>query len=248
MPKGFSLHIGVNKYDRVSYSRMGFNNPDILPNCDNDAIAKMGIADRFKFNSAILLNEEATTRVVLDGIKLAARNLDYGDIFFLSFSGHGYHVTDRNGDEDDKFDETWCLYDGMIIDDELFEHWKLFRPGVRILVIADCCHSGTSIKDLKKSMSRPGGRFPVEKSDEVQASCLLLSACQDEQSAYAGDNLNNSLYTYWMLKVLERYEFCDSYNELHKRISACMPPSSKPNLFKFGPGADQFARKRPFRI
>ena len=40
-----------------------------------------------------------------------------------------------SGDEPDHRDETWCLYDGEIIDDELLDLWSGFGKGVRILVI-----------------------------------------------------------------------------------------------------------------
>lgn len=247
MPKGLSLHIGVNRYNMAAYRTLG-KYLRALPNCDADAMAKMAIAKRFKFNPAILINQDATVSLLLNGMKAAAHHLEYGDMFFLSFSGHGSRVSDRNMDEDDGYDETWCLYDGMVNDDEIFECLKLFRPGVRILVIADSCHSGTSIKNSEDVLLRAGGRFPVEKTTDIQATCLLLAACQDKQYAFTGGNIDNSLYTYWMLKILEQYEYCDSYRELHNRIAVQMPVNSKPNLFRFGPGADQFVKKRPFRI
>jgi hypothetical protein len=52
-------------------------------------------------------------------------------------------VPDVSGDEADKQDETWCLYDGQLIDDELYFELSRFAAGVRILVLSDSCHSGT---------------------------------------------------------------------------------------------------------
>jgi len=69
--------------------------------------------------------------------------LQAGDIFVVTYSGHGSQRQDFNGDEPDKKDETWCLYDGEMVDDERAELWTLFNPGVRIVVISDSCHSGT---------------------------------------------------------------------------------------------------------
>jgi hypothetical protein len=40
-------------------------------------------------------------------------------------------------------DETWCLFDGELLDDELHELWARFTRGVRVLVLSDSCHSGT---------------------------------------------------------------------------------------------------------
>ena len=51
------------------------------------------------------------------------------------------------GDEADRKDETWCLYDGQLIDDELYFELSRFAAGVRILVLSDSCHSGTVTRD-----------------------------------------------------------------------------------------------------
>src|SRR4030065_82189 len=60
-----------------------------------------------------------------------------------------------NGDaEDDGLDETWCLYDGEFLDDELFELWTKFQPGVRILAFSDSCHSGTVLKMIKSDFEK----------------------------------------------------------------------------------------------
>ncbi len=68
-----------------------------------------------------------------------------GDIYFLTYSGHGGQVPDTNGEgESDSSDETWLAYDRQIVDDELYELWAKFKPGVRIVVLSDSCHSGPS--------------------------------------------------------------------------------------------------------
>jgi hypothetical protein len=38
----------------------------------------------------------------------------------LTYSGHGSQIPDVSQDEVDHYDETWCLYDGQLLDDELF--------------------------------------------------------------------------------------------------------------------------------
>jgi hypothetical protein len=73
----------------------------------------------------------------------AAKTLKGNDFFFLTYSGHGGQVADITGDELDKKDETWCLYDGELIDDELYYQLSRFAAGVRVLVLSDSCHSGT---------------------------------------------------------------------------------------------------------
>jgi metacaspase-1 len=46
----------------------------------------------------------------------------------------------------DKKDETWCLYDGELIDDELYNELGGFAAGVRVLVLSDGCHSGSVVR------------------------------------------------------------------------------------------------------
>jgi hypothetical protein len=55
-------------------------------------------------------------------------------------------MPDVSGEEDDKKDETWCLYDSELIDDELFNELGRFAKGVRIVVLSDSCHSGSVVR------------------------------------------------------------------------------------------------------
>lgn len=246
MTKGYSLHIGINKYDSEAYYKK-----DLilhrLPYCDNDAEAISGIGKRFGFRTAVLLDEMATRNLVLEGMERMATALFEGDMFLLTFSGHGTRVQDRNGDEDDGYDETWCLHDDLLLDDEIFSCLQKFRPGVCVVVIADSCHSGTSIKYTTKRF-RPGGRFPEAKTSGVAAASLLLSACQDPQYADAGKKLGYSLFTYNLLRVLRQYDLIADYRDLYRKVYKEMPANSKPNLFLFGPGAEQLVKKRPFKF
>lgn len=247
MPRGLSLHIGVNRYNDTSYASMG-RFLRFLPNCNRDAVAFFGIAQRFRYDKAIFIDEEATAENVLRGIEVAARHLEYGDTFFLTFSGHGCRFEDKNNDEDDGYDEAWCLHNTLIKDDDLYERWKMFRPGVRILVVADCCHSGTSVKNTEELRASNRKQLIKKNGNDLQASVLLMAACQDAEVAYAGINLTNSLYTYCMLTVLQQYDFCKSYSELHEKIYQQMPQHSKPKIFALGPQAAEFQRSRPFKI
>jgi hypothetical protein len=93
-----------------------------------------------------LLTRSATRKNVIKELSKAATTLKSADILMLSYSGHGGQVPDRNKDEDDYQDETWCLYDGELIDDEIYKLLGRFASGVRILVFSDSCHSGTVTK------------------------------------------------------------------------------------------------------
>ena len=139
MAKGMALNIGLNAVDPKHYQ--GWSGE--LNACEADADDMADIAKEGKFAVQKLLTKEATRAAVLDGIEKAAKALKTGDMFFLTYSGHGGQVPDRNNDEPDAQDETWCLYDGELIDDELYAGLGRFTAGVRVLVLSDSCHSGT---------------------------------------------------------------------------------------------------------
>ena len=137
--KGAALQIGLNLVSPAAYG--GWDGP--LAACEFDANDMAAIAKSKGMKPTVLLTKSATRANVLAGIRGAAKALKSGDFFFLTYSGHGGQVPDVTGDEPDKQDETWCLYDGQLIDDELYYELSRFASGVRILVLSDSCHSGT---------------------------------------------------------------------------------------------------------
>jgi hypothetical protein len=162
MAKGISLHIGLNSVDPKHYA--GWDGQ--LKACEADADDMAGIAKKAGFSSTALLTKKATRDAVIAAIKTAAKKLKTGDIFFLTYSGHGGQVPDRNGDEQDLEDETWCLFDGELIDDELWELWAGFKKDVRVLVLSDSCHSGTVVRAAYDELTRAGvTRKPVSRAN-----------------------------------------------------------------------------------
>jgi len=138
-PQAMSLHIGLNEVSAAAYA--GWTGP--LAACEFDAHDMVAIAKAKGMKSTLLLTKKGTRANVLKAIRAAAKALGPGDLFFMSYSGHGGQVPDVSGDEADKQDETWCLFDGQLIDDELYFELSRFKAGVRILVLSDSCHSGT---------------------------------------------------------------------------------------------------------
>lgn len=142
MAKGLALAIGLNSVDPKHYG--GWSGD--LNACEADAQNMAEIAKSMKFSTTMLLTKSASRNKVISKISGAAKALKTGDIFMLSYSGHGGQLPDINNDEPDAEDETWCLYDGELVDDELYDLFSKFKPGVRILVFSDSCHSGTVVK------------------------------------------------------------------------------------------------------
>lgn len=146
MAKGISVHIGVNLLDHANF----YKNTTLkdLKSCVNDAVEMEKLAERKGFQTRHLL-KNAKKDEVKDLIRnISKSQLVEGDICLITFSGHGSQIKDRNRDE--RFDrrmldETWCLSDKPMSDDEILDLWTDFKEGVRILVISDSCHSGGMI-------------------------------------------------------------------------------------------------------
>jgi len=147
--KGISVHIGLNAVSAAHYG--GWSGD--LAACEFDADDMAAIAKSKAMKSTVLLTKKATRAAALAAIRAAAKACKSGDLFFLTYSGHGGQVPDTNGDEPDGQDETWCLYDGQLIDDELYLELSRFGAGVRILVLSDSCHSGSVIRDVPPTVA-----------------------------------------------------------------------------------------------
>jgi hypothetical protein len=144
MAKGISIHIGLNHIDEDYYGTDGE-----LFGCINDANDMKAIATKLGYSSSEVITEEDGTKSnVVSAIASAADKMASGDTLLLTYSGHGSHVDDVDGDEPDGQDETWCLYDQMLIDDELRQLWARFKAGTRIFMLSDSCHSGTVARML----------------------------------------------------------------------------------------------------
>jgi metacaspase-1 len=149
MARGISIHIGLNELDQAEYGT-----PGKLRGCENDARSMQDIANSLGYESTLLLTQQATAVNVLREISRAAERLEANDILLLSYAGHGSQVPDTDGDEaptSAKLDETWCLYDRMLIDDELYRMWGQFKPDVRVVVVSDSCHSGDVLRFIEEN-------------------------------------------------------------------------------------------------
>ncbi len=283
MPKGISIHIGLNEIDESKYGTKGE-----LKNCENDARAMASLAESANFTvTSILLSREATSQKLTELLKQAAAELAEGDILLLTYAGHGSQVTDRNSDELDRKDETWVLYDRQFVDDELYALYATFAAGVRILILSDSCHSGTVAREmplllnsseLERSFdsSEPAAvrlrvrtlpsayqllnyqrdqevydgiqrDLPSGDQQEIPASVLLISGCQDNQTSSDGSGVNG-LFTETLLNTWKGGGFQGTYTTLHRQIVDRMPPYQTPNLYQVGTDGTGLAGQQPFTV
>ena len=266
-----SLHIGLNHVDPNCYG--GWDSP--LISCENDANDLNELATTEGFSTTLLLRERATAEAVVGGIERAAQALQAGDLFLISYSGHGGQVKDIDGDEADRRDETWCLYNRQLLDDELKALWAQFRPGVRILLLSDSCHSGTVHRDdptpeqAMEDFGDPDPRFRDLSEDTIRAAYVALAqrykTIQRELAAQpktitasvrllaacqedqrAAEKGRNGYFTRELKKAWAEGAFQGGYNEFFSAIVAGMPRKQTPNHQKFGDVDGWDDAERPF--
>lgn len=269
MAKGISIHVGLNYVDPNHYS--GWDGE--LNAAEYDAEDMFLIATSQGFQSKIFLRGDATRNAIITAISEASAKLIKEDIFLISYSGHGGQLPDINGDEEDSIDETWCLFDGEIVDDELSQLWSNFSEGVRILVVSDSCHSGTVVKNAinyRESEKSFGAKFmPPEisastyiknkdfydgilnnvdnvDSVNIKASVKLISGCQDNQNSY--DGTFNGQFTAALKRVWNGGKFKGDYSSFHKQIMNLLPDYQTPNLYDIGSLNSIFNSQIPFNI
>ncbi|MEB3322583.1 MAG: caspase family protein [Synechococcaceae cyanobacterium] len=137
-----ALCIGINDYPGTQHDLTG---------CVNDAHDWARELEGRGFSVSQLLDAQATRDGMTEAIGRLVAEADSGDTLAITFSGHGTYAPDESGDEPDRLDEALCPYDidrgNVLIDDEIHELFGRRRPGVRVLLISDSCHSGTVLRD-----------------------------------------------------------------------------------------------------
>lgn len=281
MATGRSIHIGLNSVDPDHYD--GWDGG--LTACEFDANDMQKLAQSRGFESSKLLTHEATADAVTAEIEKAAQELSSGDFLFVTYSGHGGQVPDKNGEgETDRSDETWVLYDRELVDDELFALWAKFQPGVRIFVLSDSCHSGTVLRkfDDKEPVPNPLAKretadaqsprlralpldvqvntyrahqdeydaiqeaVPSSSTANVQATALLISGCQDDQTSQ--DGMANGLFTGTLLEVWDGGNWSGDYRSFHQAIIEKMPGDQQPNYMTVGTANADFEGQDPLKL
>ena len=270
-PNAWSLHVGLNAVDPHHYA--GWEG--ILAGCENDAKSMQQVAATAGFSTHILLTRDAVAAAVLSCLRDYVSLAEAGDIIMFTNSSHGGQIFDENGDEADGMDETICMFDRELVDDELAAVWAKAKPGVRILMVSDSCHSGTVVRmmpvpvrgdyrskemhpavavmtyEANKDVYDPILRDPAlrESKGQVKANVLSIGACQDNQLSYDGDV--NGLFTEKLLKVWSDGQFTGTYGTLIPRVRRLMPPDQSPEFRYVGPndaGLTAFVAQRPFKV
>jgi hypothetical protein len=87
---------------------------------------------------------------------------------------------------------------------------------------------------------------PAFDKSPLEASVLLISGCQDNQTSSDGDK--NGLFTQTLLEVWDKGKFRGSNRGFAKQIVKQMPAWQTPNFFSAGKPSRAFERQHPFTI
>jgi len=243
-----AICIGINDYPGYDIDLSG---------CVNDAHNWRNALMERGFLVKSLTDKLATKENIEANLRHAVLGAQEGDTLVFQYSGHGTQIPDENSEEADKMDEAWVPYDiyenGPILDDTL---WKIFRskkPGVKIILISDSCHSGSVARAFNMPyQGRPkfvpfqkfiGQIKPiwdltptlVEKSfdatdEKVPWPCLLLSGCMDNEYSYDAmiDGRPTGAFSYWALKTLRMLPPNATYQQWHSTIRNRLPNNQWP--------------------
>lgn len=244
-----ALCVGINDYP--------FEGND-LKGCVNDARSWAALlTDHFGFAAAdvkILLDQEATKAAILAELDQMIEDGVEGDTLVFTNSSHGTYEADESGEEQDKYDEAICPYDcesQLILDDELRERFDLLKPGVRMFLISDSCHSG----DLRKALigdtpdqrrcrflnpvflkratldnpfrAKANGRKISRRTKVLD---LLLSGCKSSEYSYDAliDGDYHGAMTYYALQAMKEADYQLTFQELHKKVNASLRSAGYP--------------------
>ena len=190
------------------------------PGSTKDSNTMFGLVNQYMDNDHIIrLNDsQATVKNVVDALNKQISKVPEDGLFTLAYSGHGgqYNESSSSKDETDGRDEFLCLYDGALIDNDL---WTIMNQCKgRVLCIYDCCHSGTMYRlphEIEEG-DEAEDRIPLEKPffakfENVRAgiSMLVISGCGEETVSW-GDSVNGGVLTAAMKKNFNK---CLTYRE-----------------------------------
>ncbi|KAG0296834.1 Ca(2+)-dependent cysteine protease [Dissophora globulifera] len=188
------LFIGINYFKQRNELRGCIND---VKNIKSFIIRQFG----FREEDCVTLTDDQRdpTRIptkanIFAAMQWLVRDARPNDSFFFHYSGHGGQTADRDGDEEDGYDETIYPVDhekaGVIIDDQM--HDIMVRPlpaGCRLTAIMDCCHSGSAL-DLPYIYSTTGQLKEANVLADVGSGVLSAGM------SYLRGDLNGMLSTF----------------------------------------------------
>lgn len=148
-----------------------------------------------------LANAQATRKGIELYARQAAASLAPGGLLILYYSGHGGQLRDASGgDEPDGQDETICLWDGQLRDDDVWNLLQKLPDGIRVWMVTDSCHSGTNYRGVHDYAGGIAARASRTDGEGAALSLLHWGGCGDGQFSYGseqGGSFTTALVDAW---------------------------------------------------
>jgi metacaspase-1 len=239
-----ALCIAINNYPGTANDLRG---------CINDAILWENLLkDKYHFESVSrLFDREATRKNVKKAMKDIVNSSVAGDVLAITFSGHGTSIIDKDGDEANGRDEALCLYDGLMIDDEIREIMDVIPHGIRVTIVVDSCFSGTITRLEEEDSSQwiePRYMPPSDSSivtdlmmakrkkeifrsskQEEDMNEVLITGCSDSEQSYdafLGGNHYGAM-SFYANQILNKDPNI-TYIDFHKKLRKILPSARLP--------------------
>ncbi len=226
-----ALLIGINEYASPKVNNLNGAVNDVTM-MHRILVTRLGFDEA---NVRMLTNEEATRKGILKAIDVLVAEAGEEDVVYFHYSGHGSRQKDKNGDEDDGFDETILSHDARtpgvrdILDDELERRFARIRSN-RVFIVFDSCHSGTitrSASVLARTVP-PDDRAELyeQQTREVIAvkelpHLLMAGAPPDKEALDAPiDEGFYGLFTYSLARTFDRLGPSASPRQLHAGVKS----------------------------
>lgn len=197
------------------------------PGSDKDSTVMLGLVSQYTDNIVKMNNRQGTVSAVRKALEEQIAKVPEDGLFIFTYSGHGgqYNKSSSAKDETDGRDEFLCLYDGALIDNDL---WEIFsKCQGRVLFIVDACHSSTMYRlpseEVDEELDDAENRLPIAgpfmgRFENVRAAIRLLciSGCGEETVSW-GDAVNGGVLTSSMKRVFNK---CLTYREWWNKFKA----------------------------
>jgi hypothetical protein len=235
-----ALVVGTN-YPGTNFSLAG---------CVNDGLDWSHMLAARGFVVDTLFDQQASRDAIVDNLQELLSISEFGDILVFTFSGHGTYVP---GGQDEPRDEAICPNDireaGVITDDQLFGLFSERRRGVRAVMVADSCYSGT-LNRLAPALAPEATRLvrflpPAAWMGDQQvldhprwtraaasvgrvtlrSGALVLAGCGEQQVCYDAwfDGRANGAFSYAALKALVELGDDPDYRAWMRQIRRYLP-------------------------
>jgi hypothetical protein len=223
-----------------------------LRGCNNDSLNWTTLLkEQYGFETKRLVDSEVTREAFFNEINALFASVKSGDVIAIGYSGHGTSVIDNDKDELDGKDEAICLFNGLVLDDEIRTLFKKLPDGVRMTFVSDSCFSGTvsraflNIMNDNSFVSTP--KYLPPKDDLIAIALMgvpsirafaapedgmnhiLISGTDDASYSYDA-NINGQptgAFSYYAIQILRETPQI-TYVDFYKKLRALLPSGRYP--------------------